>query len=121
MSLSQPTRVEVGKGGNPVHLAVFPKDAPPALLAGIQHQSPKAEQGCPVEAEESCRWERPLRAGAGGREARDVSGHGHRQVRGHQVRAASRAHLPGKPGQRLEARVHPGCCLHCCLHAYTCP
>ena len=80
-----------------MHLVVFPKDAPPVLLAGIQHQSPKAEQGCPGEAEESCRWERPLRADAGGRDARDSLGHGHRQVRGHQVRAASS--LTGLPAR----------------------
>lgn len=80
MSLSQPTGVEVEpvsrvdrERREPVHLVVFPKDAPPILLAGIQHQSPKAEQGCPGEAEESCRWERPLRADAGGRDARGSS------------------------------------------------
>ncbi|CAI9171504.1 unnamed protein product [Rangifer tarandus platyrhynchus] len=64
----------------------------------IQHQSPKAEQGCPEEAEESCRWERPLRADTGGRDARDGSGHGHRQVRGHQAEGpAQRRSMPLSP------------------------
>lgn len=98
---------------NPGRLAVFREDAPP-LLTCLQESTVRArEQG--VQG-------RQRRAVAGRREA----GQGRGRAAGspadaRQVRAASRACLPGKPGPRLGARVLLGRGLRCCLRTCTRP